>query len=178
MEFDKKCFFTNKPQPIISLLGVKINKIESGKEHVLLLTKEKELYAWGSNEQGQIGINKKQSQKTVEYFSTQKVETGGGQTNRTVTETGRSFAKEDRDEEKDEEGEGEEGEHKEQPSGNLSFFAKLQENDDEKPGGGMSQIVKTCTKNFMGVPTKIASLIGKVESIHCGDYNSYSLVHI
>ena len=38
MEFDKKVIFTNKPQPIVSLLGVKTAKIEAGKEHVILMT--------------------------------------------------------------------------------------------------------------------------------------------
>ena len=56
IEFDSKRLFTPNPQPILSLLGVKISKVLCGKDHVLALTDQREVYAWGSNDQGQLGI--------------------------------------------------------------------------------------------------------------------------
>ena len=64
--------FTPKPQPIISLLNVKIKDIECGIDHVLVLTEDKKLYTWGGNHQGQLGLSKKLSLKKINYYSGQK----------------------------------------------------------------------------------------------------------
>lgn len=67
IKFDSKLLFTHTPQPIVSLLGVQISKLESGPSHSLLLTKDKQLFTWGSNEQGQLGMPRAQTQKLVEF---------------------------------------------------------------------------------------------------------------
>jgi len=72
--------FTPKPQPIVRLLNVKANKIECGKDHVMFLTADRELYSWGSNEYGQIGINKKHSAKIVQFYSYQREDIVDGKT--------------------------------------------------------------------------------------------------
>ena len=74
VEFDKKIIFTPKPQPVVTLLDVKTSKISCGKDHVLLLTTDRELYSWGANDVGQLGINKKQTEKTIEYYTFQNEE--------------------------------------------------------------------------------------------------------
>lgn len=58
LEFDSKYLFTPCPQPVISLLGVQCSKVVCGQEHVLLMTNDKKLYSWGSNEHSQLGIDK------------------------------------------------------------------------------------------------------------------------
>jgi alpha-tubulin suppressor-like RCC1 family protein len=53
----------------VSLLGTKLTKIISGKDHVLAMNEERELYAWGSNEKGQLGIDAKLTTKEIEFVS-------------------------------------------------------------------------------------------------------------
>lgn len=69
IEFDNKYVFTPNAQPIVSLMGQKINKIFTGKEHVLALTEQKEVFCWGSNENSQLGIPTKMTEKKVEFTS-------------------------------------------------------------------------------------------------------------
>ena len=66
LEFEKQLIFTPCPQPIITLLGQKINRIQCGKDHVLALTDSREVYVWGSNSKGQLGLNKQLTEKQIE----------------------------------------------------------------------------------------------------------------
>ena len=58
VEFDSKYIFTPNPQPIVSLLGVRMNKVAMGQNHVLALSSDLHCYSWGSNNQGQLGLSK------------------------------------------------------------------------------------------------------------------------
>ena len=69
MEFESRTIFTPKPQCIVGLMGIKASKIVCGKDHVLLLTQDSELYSWGSNEVGQLGLSKKETEKRLEFVS-------------------------------------------------------------------------------------------------------------
>jgi alpha-tubulin suppressor-like RCC1 family protein len=42
-------WYTWQPQPIVSLLGKKIRKIQSGREHFLALASNGKIYTWGDN---------------------------------------------------------------------------------------------------------------------------------
>lgn len=61
VEFDSKYVFTPVPQPVVSLLGVKMNKVAMGQNHVLALSSDLHCYSWGSNSQGQLGMSKAQT---------------------------------------------------------------------------------------------------------------------
>ena len=79
--------------------------------------------------------------------------------------------------------EGSEEQNKEEEEAQAAAEAEKQKEKEQSiyskdDKGGLVQVVKTCTKNFIGIPTKITSIIGKVEDIHCGDYNSFSIVEI
>ena len=50
-------WFTWQPQPIVSLLGNKIRRIQAGKEHYLTLTSNGKIYTWGDNSKGQLGLD-------------------------------------------------------------------------------------------------------------------------
>jgi len=43
---------------------------------------------------------------------------------------------------------------------------------------GLVQVTKTVTKHFVGVPSPITSVQGRIESISCGDHNTYAVVKI
>ena len=38
MEFESRTIFTVKPQPVVTLMGTELSKIECGQDHVLVLT--------------------------------------------------------------------------------------------------------------------------------------------
>jgi len=61
---------------------------------------------------------------------------------------------------------------------NASKASKIADGSNQFDQKGLVQVVKTAHKNYMGVPTKIASILGKIESIACGDQNSYAIVKI
>jgi alpha-tubulin suppressor-like RCC1 family protein len=61
-------------------MGIKPSKIACGKDHVLLLTTGQDLYAWGSNEQGQLGIRRDLTEKTLDFSSYQAEDQGTAQT--------------------------------------------------------------------------------------------------
>ena len=133
----------------------------------MFLTADRELYSWGSNEFGQIGISKKYSQKKIEFFTFQRDDIVDAKAPKT-----QQVSPNGSDDENEEDVES--ILNKEQPMSSLYAQSKLQEGEF-KP---MVQVVKTCTKNFMGVPVKLDSILGKVENIDCGDYNSFSIVKI
>jgi hypothetical protein len=55
------------PRPILGLPCATrdIKKIAAGRAHVLLLTKDEKVYAWGCNSRGQLGISPKISEKSL-----------------------------------------------------------------------------------------------------------------
>jgi alpha-tubulin suppressor-like RCC1 family protein len=55
-------WYTWQPQPIVSLLGKKIRKIHSGKEHFLALASNGKIYTWGDNSKSQLGLDPTQLQ--------------------------------------------------------------------------------------------------------------------
>ena len=67
MDFQNRVIFTPKPQPIVALLGKKHSKIQCGLNHVLFLSQDHEIFAWGSNENGQLGLPKKLTEKKTEF---------------------------------------------------------------------------------------------------------------
>lgn len=52
----QEVIFTCTPQPIISLLGVKIKQFSLGRDHCLAVTSDGEVYAWGDNSKNQLGL--------------------------------------------------------------------------------------------------------------------------
>jgi len=76
IEFESKYVFTPKPQPVVRLMGEKASTIVCGKSHVLMLTSEGQLYTWGSNGRGQLGLSRKDTEKRVEWTSYQTEESG------------------------------------------------------------------------------------------------------
>ena len=48
--------FTATPQPIVSMLGVKIKQIAVGREHCMVLTSDGIVYVWGDNSRNQLGM--------------------------------------------------------------------------------------------------------------------------
>jgi len=67
MDFQTRVIFTPKPQPIVKLMGQKATKIVAGTNHALFLSQDHEVYAWGSNDHGQLGINKDSTEKKTEF---------------------------------------------------------------------------------------------------------------
>jgi hypothetical protein len=67
MDFQNRVIFTPKPQPIVKLIGMKASKIVAGQHHCMFLTQDHEVYAWGSNSHGQLGISKSQTLKSTEF---------------------------------------------------------------------------------------------------------------
>ena len=51
-------------------------------------------------------------------------------------------------------------------------------NINEKINNAMVPVVKSITKSFVGVPQHITSILGEIESISCGDANSFVIVKI
>lgn len=156
----------------MKLLDIKANKIECGTEHVLFLTADRELYTWGANDCGQLGINKRLSQKIIEFYSFQNEDKQTG--NPVLRQMSYDSSKNNESNKQDgsEEIENEDNpEKKEQAPMNYK-----NRNDDEQKA--MVQVLKTCNKNFIGVPSKLSSILGKVENIDCGDSNSFAIVKI
>ena len=50
-------------------MGTELSKIVCGKDHVLVLTQDHKLYSWGSNEQGQLGIDQKLTEQKTEFVT-------------------------------------------------------------------------------------------------------------
>jgi len=46
----------NRPQQVLALSGYYVEDIAVGSEHTLALTSEGEVWAWGSNGDGQLGL--------------------------------------------------------------------------------------------------------------------------
>ena len=69
LDFEQRSLFTTRPQPLISLLGKQFSQISLGKEHCIAVTTDGNLYAWGSNSRGQLGLPVKSTEKKVEFIS-------------------------------------------------------------------------------------------------------------
>lgn len=54
---DSYQYFTFSPQPIVSFLGIKVKSVQAGLRHFLALTTIGELFAWGDNQQCQLGLD-------------------------------------------------------------------------------------------------------------------------
>ncbi|MFA6866250.1 MAG: hypothetical protein WCR54_01905, partial [Clostridia bacterium] len=63
---------SNLPQQII-LSGEKFNKIAIGETHTIALSDEGELYAWGNNSNGQLGLNSNLSYDIPQYIDVPNV---------------------------------------------------------------------------------------------------------
>jgi hypothetical protein len=65
----------------------------------------------------------------------------------------------------------------------------IQNEDKKKPtvnfvsaGGteskGLVKHVKYVNQHYMGVPTKLSTILGRIEDVSCGDQNSFAVVKI
>ena len=61
-------FFTYAPQPMVSFLGTKVKTVAAGLHHFLALTTTGELYAWGDNQQCQLGLDDADSLYSPNHF--------------------------------------------------------------------------------------------------------------
>ena len=48
----------------------------------------------------------------------------------------------------------------------------------DKTNGGMKKVTKKIKKHFLGVPTTLDQIMGRIENISCGEKNSYAIVKI
>lgn len=71
LDFESRCIYTTKPQVVVSLVGKIPTKIYNGRDHMVVMTDEGHLYTWGNNEDGQLGLPRKQTLKVVEFTSFQ-----------------------------------------------------------------------------------------------------------
>ena len=220
MEFEQKVIFTPKPQCIVGLMGVKASKIECGKNHVLLLTQDSQLYSWGSNEVGQLGFSKKETQKKIEFLSYVQAEEGGPYSNNILgqDDSQKGFkpfntqAKPGSGSPKPLMRRGSSGklddgsrspkamdsslEQKENGSPGQSPNDSSNMSPNGDPGGSVSSVTfninsqldalklgvtkqsKVVTKHYSGVPRNLTHILGKIESISCGDQNSFAIVKV
>ena len=152
MEFERKQIFTPNPQPVLSLLGVRINKIACGQDHVLAMSEDKELFSWGSNHNSQLGIPKRDTIKVTEFssFSYEDsiplVSSRSGETNLEV----------------------ENAPPKDEDFGMDSQIEKKR----------ALTTTKKATLNYHGTPHRLSSIQGRIENISCGDLTSYAVVKL
>lgn len=55
----------NRPQQVPALSGIHIQDVAVGAEHTLVLSSSGDVYAWGSNSEGQVAID---DVKSYKYF--------------------------------------------------------------------------------------------------------------
>lgn len=136
------------------------------------MTEDREVYSWGSNERGQLGVSKRSTEKTIEFSSysyedpnqddvkarTKEQERGAATMNDQGSKNDSTFVGEDMEEE---------GTSK--PAVN---FASAFEHK------GLVPQIKTVKKHYSGIPKKLSSIQGKIENIACGDWNSFAIVKI
>uniref|UniRef100_A0A7S3CL99 Regulator of chromosome condensation n=1 Tax=Strombidium rassoulzadegani TaxID=1082188 RepID=A0A7S3CL99_9SPIT len=210
MRFDNRFIFTPKPQPLIGLMGVKTNKLECGKEHVMLLTQDRQLYVWGSNEQGQLGIPKPKTRKRIEittYLDQEELFTGLSEidqhSSRLNNQSKQSSPKNSKQHNLNKDGldghpndrgslnrnrEPEDGAQNQDlnssPSKNIQQVNFQQSNMGGNSDKGTSGInspvrqVQQISKHFVGIPTKVDQILGKIEDVTCGEKNSFAIVKI
>lgn len=58
--------------------------------------------------------------------------------------------------------------------GNKGVNFAISPRDDK----GLTKQVKIIDQYYMGVPTQIKSILGKIDDISCGDQNSFAIVKI
>jgi hypothetical protein len=150
VEFDSKYLFTPCPQPVVSLLGIQCSKVVCGQEHVLLMTNNKELYSWGSNEHSQLGIDKQKTSKVLEFSSL---------VYESIT-----------DEPVDTKG-SEGGSNQDDGTASNEESFKVEKKQ-------IVTTQKKVQVNYQGVPVRISSIKGKIENIQCGDLNSFAIVKL
>lgn len=196
LEFESRHLFTTKPQPIIKLLGAEVRQIKCGSDHVILVSKEGTLFTWGSNSNGQLGINKKQTQKKIEYTSfvaedqiDQGLESpkdgakpGSGANHATKRVQGKQ---------KDTQDQFPSPTTKNNELNKLDNNMLMEDGDEHKDEpaspaphrsnitlAGLVQVTKTVKKHFVGIPTQINSIQGKIEHVSTGDNSTYAIVKI
>ena len=163
MEFESRTIFTVKPQPVVTLMGTELSKIVCGNDHVLVLTQDHKLYSWGSNEKGQLGIDQKDTLQKTE-FVTYSVEDNSTQDSKKKDQDGQGGILVS--------GEKNSGESEEKGNKGVNFA--MSPRDDK----GLTKQTKIIDQYYMGVPTQIKSILGKIDDISCGDQNSFAIVKI
>lgn len=136
----------------MGLLGVRVNKIACGQEHVLAMSEDKEVFSWGSNANSQLGINKSLTHKVVEFSSFTYEMPTNQPTNRS-------------------------GDTQLDPDGAI----KLEEDYDGDSIIEKKKAITTTKKaicNYKGVPHKLTNIQGRIENVSCGDLNSFAIVKL
>ncbi len=74
---DDDLLHQNKPELNILLSDLKIIRIERGAHHTLALTQTRDVYSWGMNEDGQVGVEREKDWQLIpikiEGFVDQKI---------------------------------------------------------------------------------------------------------
>ena len=166
-------------------MGQKATKIVAGTNHALFLSQDHEVYAWGSNDHGQLGISKNLTERRTEFTvyqseeefnqekqeqtdkglfnefaSTSSIQVGGAQS--IMSNGGRSLV---------ENGSTLKTEEKKKPTVNFATVGGTESK-------GLVKQIKYVKQHYAGVPTKISSILGRIEDISCGDQNSFAIVKI
>lgn len=168
--FESVKVFTPKPQPIVSLLGVKIKQVECGTDHVLALTDSDEVYSWGANERGQLGKERVSSEKEVEFsfISYEDASSEAGLNSDRHVEIIASNS-----ELLDDKSEALSMEDSEDSSSSLR-------DSSEKEYVPVPKIFqcdqKRIIKTYEGIPRKVQKLNSKVERVSCGSSTSFAFV--
>jgi hypothetical protein len=179
MEFESKVVFTPKPQPIIGLMGLKASKIVCGQDHVLAMTESREVYSWGSNERGQLGVSRKSTEKIIQF---------SGYTYEDATQDDMKSNPKDQDRSMSPmDGRADRDGGKNASDSNFDGD-DLDGDDGSKPGVNFqpesheanvaAMQTKSVKKHYSGVPIKLHNIEGKIENIACGDQNSFAIVKI
>jgi alpha-tubulin suppressor-like RCC1 family protein len=94
---DDDLLHQNKPELNILLSDLKIIRIERGAHHTLALTQTRDVYSWGMNEDGQVGVEREKDWQLIpikiEGFVDQKIlQISCGYYSMSLTESGHVFS--------------------------------------------------------------------------------------
>eukprot|EP00347_Sterkiella_histriomuscorum_P005355 403356926 len=132
--------FTPTPQPVISMLGIKIRQLAVGEDHCMALSADGSVYVWGDNRKHQLGIE----QSHLHLISKPSLE--------------------------------DDDENEDLLNQNASLNGQVSSKDiNTKMMSGVSQQVKM---EYVGVPTLVDKINGRVNFIACGSYNSFASVNL
>ena len=124
-----------------------------------MLTNQKELYTWGSNEFGQLGIDAKHTKKQIEYYTFQVEE-------KEENVIGNNLSR------------GDVQSHISEEDDKKEFVTETAIKFESQEPKGQVQVAKLIQKNFLGLPTLITSIHGNIEAVACGAKNSFVIVKI
>ncbi|TNV72439.1 hypothetical protein FGO68_gene129 [Halteria grandinella] len=151
----QEIIFTPIPQPIISLMGVKIRQFSLGRDHCLALTQDGDVYGWGDNSKHQLGLK----------LNTESPSTSTATKQNTIQK--QPTRKDDAKSESSVSGE----EEKEASiSGSTIERQAAAVADNESNEQLFRQVV--------GVPTLIDGIKAKVNFVSCGYYQSFASIKL